>query len=204
MAIYTKINKEWSVRLLLITVAFTGFGFYCLYDGKVGYPHKKMLYELTHTQDEQGNWRELDEEVWKPKAIGQGLDPEKISPKDFEEVTDGDITAQFIMAGICFPIGVLSIGWLLYHGRRKPWVDEEGFKFTRVVVPLESIKHIDKDLWKSKGIAVLHYEGPTATGAFKLDDWKYKGADAVLEHIEQALGLKEPEDEAAAQPTENA
>lgn len=182
MAIHTTVNKEWSVRLLIITVAFTLFGFWFLYDWKVGYPEKQEKYETVF--DASG----VIYDDWEKRWADAGYPPID-NPNDLESKSESDIRTQFVLACVAFPVGLLSITWLLYHARRKPWVDEEGFKFLSTVIPLNSIKKIDTDLWKSKGIAVLHYDGEGGTGIFKLDDWKYKGADRVLEHIVEKTGL---------------
>jgi hypothetical protein len=97
------------------------------------------------------------------------------------------------MAGGCIPIGLIALVWLAHHARRKPRVDDQGLHFRDTTVPFDAITKVDKDLWKSKGIAVIHYELDGKPDTFKMDDWKYKGAVEAQKIIDEKLGLTEDE-----------
>ena len=181
MTIETRVNKEWSVRLLIIAVAFIGWGFYSVYDGTTGYPNENKLYELTHEFDEETDqWTLLTDEEIEANLTAAGHDPTKIRANKLTYHTPMSINTQFIMAAICFPVGVISIIWLLYHSKRKPRVDEEALRIGGTAIPLGSITVIDKILWDSKGIVTIRHE----SGVYKLDDWKHRGAKEVLAYIE--------------------
>ena len=203
MAIQTRVNKEWSIRLLIISVAFIGWGFYSVYDGKVGYPNENKLYELTHEYDEATEqWTELPDGEWQANLTAAGFDPDKIRPNKLTYHSPWSINTQFIMAGLCFPVGLVSLVWLIYHGRRAPSVDEQGLKFGSTTVSLESITVIDKVLWASKGIASIRYESDGGSGLYKLDDWKHRGSDELLKYVEQNAPNVKIENDFETEPEE--
>lgn len=196
MAIETSVNKEWSVRLLLITVAFGFFGGWSLYDGIVGYPEARELYRMTHDNTDGKSVGELlDREAWEDEVVEAGYDPELIAAKahKLKPKSDFDVIAQFVMATICFPVALMAFVWMLHHARRKPRVDDSGLIFAGTTVPFDAIGEIDKTLWGSKGIATIHYEVQGTAGRFKMDDWKYKDADKALAFIEDKLGRRPDE-----------
>lgn len=206
MAIETTVNKEWSIRLLIISVAFGAWGCWSVYDGFVGYPNQRELYRMTHG-DTDGTTTGvlLDRAEWEPAVVEAGYDPDAVERKinKLKPRTQWDLNAQYIMAGICFPIAIAAFFWMLHHARRKPRVDEQGLSFAGHKVPFGSIEQIDKDLWESKGIASIRYKVNGKAGVFKMDDWKYKGAKEAIEFIEQRLGTA-PAAEAPAEPASEA
>ena len=56
-----------------------------------------------------------------------------------------------------------------------------------------AVTKIDKSHWDDKGIAVVHYQADGRRGAITIDDYKYKGGQAVLKLIEQHTGSESGE-----------
>lgn len=185
MLAQAKVNREWAVRLIVIGLLFIGFGGWFVYDGLVAWPAQVQKYKLVYDIPEGGDQTQAREYPdWKKQLEDAGHDPD-INPKDLAYHSDLDITMQFIYAGICLPIGLLSIFWLFINSRRKLFADDNGVTFGSRRLEYDQITGIDKTRWDSKGIAVLESSHKSIT----LDDWKFKGAADVLEQVERHIGM---------------
>lgn len=182
-----RINKEWGVRLALIALMFIGGGAYFLYDGLVGYPKQTEKYELVFEEKPDGTTVQRDN--WKERLEEAGYSSD-INPKDLNYKSDRDIMTQLIIAGLCFPIGLLSVFWLLVNSRREMIADDSGVKFGGARMAFDNIDSIDKTRWDSKGIAVLIGRDGSK---MVLDDWKFRGAADVLAEVERELGMGDDE-----------
>lgn len=202
-----RINKEWGVRLGLIAALFIGGGCWFLYDGLVKYPKQREMYRLVYEMNDEGgaikrpDWRE------KLEAAGYStdIDPDKLSNK-----SDTDILTQRIIAGLCFPVGLLALFWLVLNSFRTLYADERGVQFGGSRMAFDEVDQIDKTRWDSKGIAVLRgRDGKKLV----LDDWKFRGAADVLAETERHVrptasddpsssDAQPPADEPADQPAD--
>jgi len=182
-----RINKEWAVRLIIIAVMFIGGGCWFAYDGAVAWPAENERHALYKDILDQGD---AAEKSWQAVFEERGWSTRK-PPK---EHSDTDILTQFIIAGICFPIGLLALFWLVLNSRRKVVADQEKVRFAGKQMRYDEITDIDKTRWDSKGIVVLE----SGEQRMKLDDWKFRGVGRVLERVEQRRAGGEPEEEPVA------
>ncbi len=127
---------------------------------------------------------------WKHTVHGQGGElSEETLPKLYVK-GPWDIRTQFIMAGICFPIGLFILLRLAWVAPRRLTAEDEALLATNGLrIPYGDIVSIDKKKWDRKGIAVVVYDVGGKRGRTKIDDWIYKGGTAVLERVEAGVGV---------------
>jgi len=185
--IEAKINKEWAIRLMIIAIMFIGGGFWFVYDGAVAWPAENDRYAIYKEILDQGDQAEKS---WQEVFAEKGWTTRK-PPK---EHSDTDIMTQFIIAALCFPIGLLALIWLLINATRSVVADERSVKFAGKEIAYDDITDIDKSRWESKGIVVLH----AGDQRMKLDDWKFRGVKDIYARIEQIRSGGEAEEEPVA------
>lgn len=232
----TQIAGGYRLRLALIAAMCLFWTAWSLYDGLVAYPaqnrhaevhafifdnddlsdlprDKKQEYWLAFAQARnlpEGNAAENDfsddqqYELWREYSMVHGLAPD--APPKFH--SDSSIFTQFIMAAITAPIGLIFLFSFVASYRR--WIRSDDDKIATNAgqeVPYNRITTLDKERWKSKGIAVVNYEGDKGAGKVILDDWKFERptTDVILRDIEERLtddqiinGEREPDYEALA------
>jgi hypothetical protein len=169
-----KINKEWAVRMLVIAIMFIGGGCWFVYDGAVAWPAENDRYAIYKEILDQGDQADKS---WQEVFQENGWSTRK-PPKEHSET---DILTQFIIASLCFPIGLLALIWLLLNARRSVVADDQAVTFAGKQMRYDEITDIDKSRWDSKGIVVLI----SGEQRMKLDDWKFRGVKDVLERVEQ-------------------
>jgi len=201
MAATSKVNTEWAVRLLIIAVAAIAFGCGFLYDGYVAWPEANRIGELTHEQNIDGQW--VLRADWDERMQAEGLAVNPSKPPDPPRPQQ-DITMQFVWAGVCFPVGLLLLINLQLHASRKLYTDDNALHYGRKTIRFDDVQSIDYGRWDTKGIAVVR----GSNTSIKLDDWKYKGAAAVLADVEahapHAARKQEPAAEPPSEPGEDA
>ncbi len=181
MSTRANISPGYRWRLGLIGMVCTAFGLWALYDGAVAYPHQQRVatefleYKDTGRRDE-----------WPDYARSQGWsikDPGK--PKK-----DGEIYLQYGMAAAVGPIGLLYLFGFFRSMNRWVDADENGLITSwGQQVPFEGIKSLDKNRWRSKGIAVVNYEDHGTGRRLMLDDWKFERppTEALVRLVESHL-----------------
>ena len=180
MTVEAKINKEWGIRLLLIGVLFLGGAGWFFYDGAIGYPRDNEIYRTVYEQLPDGRWANEPRDNWQTRVKEElGLDPVAIEPRKLDYHDGLDITAQFLFAGLCLPIGLLAMVWLLINKQRSIVADEAGVAFAGKKLDYGQITEIDYARWRSKGIVVLEAGEQRMT----LDDWKFRGVQEVLDEV---------------------
>jgi hypothetical protein len=184
MAVRANISKGYIWRPGLIGVAALFFSAWFLYDGMVKYPLQQKqsqehadIYQ-THTDPIAA------ERAWETLAAEKGW-PTKTTPRE-----DKDIFTQKLLAGITGPVGLYFMVTFLFSLGKWVEADENGVR-TRSgqTTDYTSIKSVDKSRWKSKGIAVVHYETSGQPGRITLDDWKYEREPTkrILEAIDERM-----------------
>ena len=180
-AVVAKVSTGWVVRMVVAGVAFAGFAVWCLYDGLVKYPAINDRYEQYQQLHEQGRLEE-----WPEVAREQGWSPKQMRESDVK--SDWDIRTQFIMAGVCAPIGLIVLIRLGLTIPRRLAADDTGLITTRGKrIPYDAITAIDKKKWDRKAIAVVHYKSNGKEETAKIDDWIFKGGAQVLQTVEAHL-----------------
>jgi hypothetical protein len=187
MAITATTRPGYRWRLGLIALVMTGFGLYCVYDWQIGYPHEKEIYDAYVEIKEKHP--KTHPNVWDQKARAEGW-----STKPPKERTDTDIFTQLVMALITLPIGLYFTYAFIRSLSRSVTMDDEGLKTNAGKrASWQAIKDVDRTRWKTKGIAVVHYEGPDGKGSITLDDWKFEEAPtrSIMKAIDERLGYVE-------------
>jgi hypothetical protein len=164
--IKAKISFHYQLRLALIGFGAFFLGLYFLYDGMVKYPAEQHVYEsYQQIRETHGvNWQP----VWTTTA--QENNWPLTTPA---ERSDWDIYTQYICAAVTIPIGLFFIFGLAANLRRYVAMDEQGLStHCGHRAPWDSIKSLDASKWKTKGIAVVHYNHNGKSARITLDDWK--------------------------------
>ncbi|MEM9881750.1 MAG: hypothetical protein AAF800_02390 [Planctomycetota bacterium] len=196
------ISPGYRWRLVLITLMMLGFGAYCVYDWRIGYPEQVERYDA-FTEIREAN-PDTFPDLWREKAAAEGW-PEKYPKRR----TDRDVFTQFLMALITVPIGLFFLFRLFRENNRWVAMDETGVTASGGhEVPWDRIKSLDETRWKTKGIAWLHYATPDG-GEKKvlLDDFKSQREPiahivaAVQAHLNPETQPAEPVAEAEAEST---
>ena len=168
MTIRANIDPRFFLRYVLIAIVCIGFGFYCLYDGFIGYPNQILRAEkFIEIQDENGY---VQESAWKKACEENGWSHEY--PE--EPKTEADIAVQFIMAGVCFPIGFFALS--LYLRSLGRWIEasEKGINSSwGQSFYFGEILHLNKKKWDNKGIAKILYSKDKKNKSFVLDNYKF-------------------------------
>jgi len=151
----------------------------------------------TFSEDDQND-------LWHAYASAKGVSVD-VPPK---RKANWSIFTQFIQAGIAAPVGLISLFSWLSSFRR--WIRSDETKIethSGQEVAYTDITTLDKQRWKTKGIAVVNYRNEKGQGKIILDDWKFDRAatEKVLRDVEAHLddhqivnGEREPDYEALA------
>jgi hypothetical protein len=164
---------------------FGGFGAWSLYDGLIAYPRQRALYNLAYDQDDQLR------DDWQQRLAEAGYPDIEDPTAELTKRVTWDIRTQYIMAAICLPIGVIFLGSWVRTGGRWIGLENDTVRTSRgQQVPLRAFNKLDKTRWRTKGIAVAHYDDAGDIGRITLDDWKYERVPTrrLIEKIESQLG----------------
>ncbi|MEM6853665.1 MAG: hypothetical protein AAF593_04570 [Planctomycetota bacterium] len=191
------ISPGYRWRLILITLIMLGFGAYCVYDWRIGYPLKVEKYE-TYNQIMEDNPNDYPT-VWTAYAAEKGW-PDKVPGRK----TSTDVFTQLLMALITVPLGLFFLFKLVKENTRWVAMDDNGITASGGhTVPWESIKSLDETKWKTKGIAYLHYAADNnRERKILLDDFKQEREPTkqIVTTVQELLNPAAP-DEAASQET---
>ena len=121
-------------------------------------------------------WKALTEE-----RGGDGENPGE-APNNYAYI------AQWAQLGICAPLALLVLVWILRSATRRVAADQQTLYYGPCEIPFSAITDIDKAKWDKKGIAIGHYRLNDRDGAVKLDDWIFRGTVDVLEELEHRTG----------------
>ncbi|MBB6431727.1 hypothetical protein [Algisphaera agarilytica] len=183
------ISSGYRWRLILITFIMLGFGAYCIYDWQIGYPKIKEI-GLAYVDIKEANPDDYPQ-VWKEYASERGW--KTTPPKKIKKASeyDKDIFTQLLMAMITVPLGLFFLFKLVRENGRWVAMDENGITASGGhTMPWDSIKSLNEEKWKTKGIALLHYTD--ANGSERkvlLDDFKQERepTTAIVSRVQQLL-----------------
>ena len=169
---------------------------YFLYDGYVGYPYKREIARaFAQYQDELAQTHIQSEKdkitvQWEQRALEKGW-PTNTSDPPGHDYSDWDIRTQLIIGYLLLPWSLLMWVSLLRLTGRRIELDGEGVTASwGPRVAYGAITSLNLNRWKTKGIAVVHYNDEAGqTKRFVLDNFKYtRGAiTAMVEEIESRL-----------------
>jgi hypothetical protein len=185
MAATAKMNLEYAVRWGLICLILVAGGLFFLYDGAVRYPQHNAEFATLRQQLE--GYR-LKPELFKAelaKAVSARWRKEHFDPDQKEIHTPGDIRTQFVMAVLFLVPGILVTVAYVRGTRRRFSADEAGLHgFLPEAVPYASILAVNRDKWDAKGIAYVTAATASGEKRLTLDDWKFRGMEAILAEID--------------------
>ncbi len=171
MEVKANISNGFLVRLALIGLVLLGISLWFLYDGAIAYPRQRewaLEYEKMVKDGRDSEWEEFAEKRGFP--IDLPPDPKDRKPKNL-----GEIYFQLFIAIVAGLPGLLYL--FFYLRDRGKWIEvnETGLRTSGGrQLEFDQIASIDKKLWKTKGIAVIHYRLKGRKRRLALDDWKYE------------------------------
>jgi hypothetical protein len=188
---HAKISPGYRLRIGLMSLMLIGWSAYCYYDAFHGFPKHDERVRRVEPKLEEFKTRYSDRqwvEQWNQQlhepSTGVDVPPEQHWPSaaDAEKLVNKGEHTQFtygfnyVMLALSLPFGVLYlIGYFRAAGR---WIhmDDAGFTtHTGRAAPFDKITKLNKERWRNKGIAVVHYAaGDGRDGTLVLDDWKFE------------------------------
>ncbi|HEX5472751.1 MAG TPA: hypothetical protein VFW73_12745 [Lacipirellulaceae bacterium] len=205
MTIRAENDPRFSRRFLYMGILAIAFSLWCLYDGLIGYPRKRLKGFDEFKSDYQSLFADSKIPKTLPeftaKAHRENADH---SIKDAVLTWDkyahdrsipveANIVFQFIMTGIAAFVGVLLIAIPLR--RRNQWIELDdtslrtswGKSFN-----IDQIESMNKRKWRNKGLATITYRQGNRKRVFTIDDMKFMRGptDAILFEIEQRVGVE--------------
>lgn len=200
-----RIRSGYRARPLLIALLLLAYGLWAVYDGFYHYPSDNEKYrefvEFKEARDIE-SVSEAPTREWEAYAEKHNL------PLDYNEIpsmqhSSSDMMLQYVLMGICLPLGLLALGAAIRCGWLWIGTDEKGLHTsTGQFAPWSQINSIDKSRWHHKGIAVVHYTDQQGNARrITLDDWKYdtEPTRQMLRQVEEQLGEPHADDEPPAE-----
>ncbi len=197
MNVKATIATGYRLRLVLMSLLMLGFGVYCVYDGHIAYPQTKEI-GLAYQELKEANPNTFPE-LWPALAKENGWStkvPKKIKT---EAEYDSDIKTQWIMAAITGPLGLWFGFKLLRENFRWVAMDDKGLTASGGhEAPWDSITGLQRERWKTKGIAHVVYRDASGSKERKilLDDFK-SDREATAKIYDAVLKQVDPEEAAA-------
>ena len=178
------ISPEYRWRVGLFAGFCLFWTLWCFLDGFVKYPDQREHANAFLEAKETGI---VGTQEWEEIAKNRGWDPDKDPgrPK-----TDFDIYTQFFMAAITTPLAVIWGLGFIRAGSRWIALDKDALVTSwNQRVPFHALISINKQRWKSKGIAVVRYQEGAKQRTLVLDDWKYtrKPIEQMVRIVESNL-----------------
>ena len=195
MAAKANIARGYRARLGIIALALIGFAGWAAYDGFIYWPKLVERWEAFE-QVEENNPRDW-QAAWVEYAQERGWPTDKPDKK-----TQQSLFTQYVIIVLTLPLGLYFAYSFVRAGGR--WVESTGEGLRTHdgrEATWDQIKSINKDRWKSKGIAVVTYDSEQGEKTITLDDWKFEREPtaAILAEIEAHTGLGD--DAGEDQPT---
>lgn len=180
MDLKATVANGYRIRLIIICAGALFFAAYSYYDATIAYPNAKAQFDK-YVEIRDNNPKDWQEK-WDAQVKANGYDEQP------DEVSDGDITVQWVMFYITLPIGLYCLFSILAWSRRYLGADEDKlYAQGGVEVPFDKITSIDATRWKAKGIARVHYDIGAGTQQLVIDDWKMERAstDEIFNRIRE-------------------
>lgn len=196
MNLTAKISREWRNRMLFVFVFEILFAAWFFYDGLVTYPKYNLkadaYIELAKTNPN------ADEAAlkskWEMLAQEKGWDTKELPKQRKNEAQQIHFAVGLLVCALLFAL------WVVREMRRKIVANDETFTGITTGIPpfnfletvqFSSIVGLDKRKWDKKGIACVFSR--RANGSRKryiIDDYKYAGTEAILNHCESIIAKK--------------
>ncbi len=190
------IDKYYVGRVALLATMFLAFSAWFLYDGYVKYPRNNHVAMEFERFEKRGIPRDVLVKEWNDHATANGLPTLEITDTESRPGKKHSPMDMLVQKGLGFallPLGLLfGYSVIRLYGR---WIAADSAGLTTSwgkKVAFGDITKLNKERWKTKGIAVVHYRPTGETGGERklvLDDWKYDRAQttALVEAVESRL-----------------
>ncbi|MEX0745958.1 MAG: hypothetical protein WD118_10200 [Phycisphaeraceae bacterium] len=196
MAAKASISSGYRWRLAVIAAALLLVGTAFVYDGWVtygplqsvrrSYPERKRIFEeFQAIQQQYADDSGEAARQWLALVESEGY------PERPAEYSDRDIRVQKLLAALTLPLGAVFAVVFVLASRRWIASDEQGLHTSwGQRAPWDALRSVDKRRWKTKGIAVVHYDVAGVTKRLTLDDWKYEREPTaqLLGEVEARVG----------------
>jgi len=179
MAITATLSRTWIKRQCIITAVAFVVGLWFFYDGAITYPHSNERYHAYMQFVTSGN-----EAGW-PDYAKQHHWSETPPEKEYR-IADQWVLGSAAILGSLAALALLGVSW----GREVRSDDEFIYGSDGSRIPISTIQSTDRRKWQSKGIAYAHYELDGRRGRLTLDDFKYAGAEKILEQVEAHIASR--------------
>lgn len=210
MQIRAENDPRYSRKFLIMGICAIGFALYCLYDGLVGYPARRLQGFDEFKSDYKTIFKDEHRKAQTLAQFEVVADTKERGEWDLyahdRDIPSGpDVIMQFIMATVTGVAGLVLISiplrargrWIEFSdsGITSSW--GESFQF-------DEIEEVNKWKWRSKGIGKVTYVTGERRRVFVIDDYKFDRypTDAILYSLEQRIdqgritnGPPEPEPE---------
>ncbi|NLF17936.1 MAG: hypothetical protein GX595_11870 [Lentisphaerae bacterium] len=190
MTAEARMSPTWARRMGLVALAFTGFAGWCLYDAIVAYPRfneRATAYNRLLAQEQIDTWDDLARSKgWKAPFDEDDRQPDgRVIVK-----SRWDIGTQYVMLAVCLALADLAVLRIILANRRTMSAGDDGFRTIEgLLVPYAAITEIDLSRWQRKSIATITFRKGRHALSTRIDDWIYRGGDAVLAEIQRRTGL---------------
>ncbi|HVT28179.1 MAG TPA: hypothetical protein VHE81_09195 [Lacipirellulaceae bacterium] len=205
MTIRAENDPRFSRRFLYMGILAIGFSLWCLYDGVVGYPAKRLKgfedFKIDYPSLFANSKIPTDLPQLKVQAARENANKSVVDAvrkwdkyaHDRNIPVEANILFQFIMTGITAVIGLVLISIPLR--RRSRWIemDDAGLRTSRgQAFHFDQVELINKRKWRKKGLATITYRDGNRNRTFVLDDMMFmrEPTDAILAEIEQRVGIE--------------
>lgn len=162
------ISSSYRLQLAAMGLFILGWCLWFLYDGHVGYPHKRAIAREFAKFKEEGRRDE-----WAQYARQRDW-PDGTSGDPGHDYSDWDIRTQKIIGYGLLPFALLyCVSFLRCINK---WIDLDGDAFVTswgTRVSFDDVVTLNKTRWKSKGIAVALYRDGDRQRKLVLDNFKY-------------------------------
>ncbi len=193
------ISPAYRRQLGLMGLMLLGGSLWFMYDGFVTYPHKRHIAQEFARFKDEGK-----EDQWAQHAQQRGW-PDGRDGEPGHDYSDWDIRTQKIIAFSLLPIAlVYCFSFIRSFGKSIQLQPDAIVASWGQRMAFDSVTALHKGRWKTKGIAVAHYQADGKKRKFVLDNWKYsrQPINEMLKAVEQHLtpdqiidGVPEPVEE---------
>jgi hypothetical protein len=197
MLIRAENDPKFSRKFLFMGILAIGFALYCLYDGFVGYPGKRVQgfenFKVDYRHFPNTSYASMTLPEFEQKADEKTLADWSLYARESEIPARANIVMQFIMAAITGATGLYLIS--IPFRSRGQWIEMENDAIRTSwgqTFQADQVETIDKRRWRNKGIAKINYRFGTVKMRFVVDDFKFKrdATDAILYELEQRAGVE--------------
>ena len=181
------IGSSYRRQLGLMAGMLTFWFFYCMYDGYVAYPRQREIareYAEFKQDDRLAQWADY--------ARSRGW-PDGSDGAPGHDRSDWDIYTQYIMGYGVLPFALIyAVSFVKTFGRWIALEDDSLVTSWGQRMPFAAVTKLNKNRWKTKGIAVVSYDDQGKSRKLVLDNFKYS-RDEISAMVHAVLSRLSPD-----------